>query len=181
MADIIAESGLSAGAIYGHYKNKDDLIKVAITDLFGIRITEALGADTGTEAQAPGDVAALFISNIENETGNLGILLQVWAQAALDPDMQSVTTTIGEILRGTFEQYLERWYTTELGITEAEAARAAVFFAPLYVGIVQGYVVQSTIFSDFDGAAYLAAASGVRPDLAHLGAYPAARESTLEA
>lgn len=165
MADIIAESGLSAGAIYGHYKNKDELVHVAIGDLLSLRIADALDGSDGTTAHAPGDLVRIFTKSIEWETGDPGILLQVWAQAALDPQMQSVTTKVGEHLRQIFQQYLVDWYRTEFGFDDAAAGRAASEFAPLYVGIVQGFVVQSTIFSDFDGEAYLAAASAIRPEL----------------
>ena len=35
--------------------------------------------------------------------------------------------------------------------------------APLYVGLVQGYVIQNAIFLSFDREAYFAAASSLRP------------------
>ena len=38
MADIIAESGLSAGGIYGLYKSKEDLIQVAIAELLELPV-----------------------------------------------------------------------------------------------------------------------------------------------
>jgi AcrR family transcriptional regulator len=166
MADIIAESGLSAGAIYGHYKNKDELVHVAIGDLLSLRIADALDGSDGTTAHAPGDLVRIFTKSIEWETGDPGILLQVWAQAALEPAMQSVTTMVGEQLRTILENYLSHWYRSSLGFRAPAAEDAARAFAPLYVGIVQGYVVQRAIFSDFDADAYLAAASAIRPDFA---------------
>ena len=35
MADIIAESGLSAGAVYGYFRNKEDLIQQAAEATIG--------------------------------------------------------------------------------------------------------------------------------------------------
>lgn len=167
MADIIAESGLSAGAIYGHYRGKDDLIQAAIAEILGERLTDALDGDDGLGAHSPGEVVTRFVKAIDIESGDPGILLQVWAQAALDPSMQEVTSRVGDMLLGIFRDYLGVWYERELDFARDAAVAAAESFAPLYVGIVQGYVVQRTIFSEFDSEGYLRAASSIRPDFAH--------------
>jgi len=168
MADIIAESGLSAGAIYGHYRGKDELIQAAIAEILGERLTDALDGEDGLGAHSPGEVVTRFVRAIDLGSGDPGILLQVWAQAALDPSMQGVTSRVGEMLLGVFRDYLSVWYQNELGFSREAAVGSAEIFAPLYVGIVQGYIVQRTIFSEFDGDGYLRAASSIRPDLAHL-------------
>ena len=169
MADIISESGLSAGAIYGYYKGKEDLIQGAISDLLGRRIAAALDRKDGSAARAPGDLVTEFVTAIKDEAGDPGILLQVWAQAAVDASMQTFTGQVGAWLLEVFQAYLTRWYDQEYGFEHDDAAEAATLYAPLYVGIVQGYVVQSTIFSGFDREAYLAAASNIRPEPAHSG------------
>ncbi|CAM3181251.1 hypothetical protein DESA109040_01440 [Deinococcus saxicola] len=54
MADIIAESGLSAGSVYRYYKSKDELIAAIITRLLGQfhgRLTEM-----SAEAVTPSEV-----------------------------------------------------------------------------------------------------------------------------
>ena len=40
MADIIAESGLSAGAIYGHFASKGDIILDVATRVVGARVDD---------------------------------------------------------------------------------------------------------------------------------------------
>ncbi|MCU1480270.1 MAG: TetR/AcrR family transcriptional regulator [Subtercola sp.] len=162
MSDIIAESGLSAGAIYGHYKSKDELIHKAISDIVQFRL-DAVGSLDAAQPLDPGQLLRRFVSIMSDEVGDLGLLLQVWAQAALDPTSRQATDSIGAHLRRVFESFLADWYVRGLGQAEADARGDAALFAPLYVSLVQGYVIQSTIFESFDRDAYFAAASALQP------------------
>ena len=163
MAEIIAESGLSAGAIYGHYKSKDELIQSAITEVLDARFTTAEPAD-GDLLPPPGEIILRFLGGIEHDMGALGLLVQVWGQAVLDPSSRKAADRIGVRLKEIFESYLRRWYVQDLGLQQEAAARQAKKFAGLYLGIMQGYIVQSSIFASFDGPAYLEAASAIRPE-----------------
>jgi AcrR family transcriptional regulator len=162
MADIIAESGLSAGAIYGHYSSKDELIRFAITEFLHLR---GLGAAAAAEGSAipPGEMMRRFVGNIEAEMGDLSLLVQVWGQAVLDPTARDSTNQIVEQLQSIFADYLARWYRDGLGMDAAAADAAALRFAPLHVGIMQGYILQSSLYTDFDREAYFAAATELRP------------------
>ncbi|MEF2977356.1 TetR/AcrR family transcriptional regulator [Subtercola sp. YIM 133946] len=162
MADIIAESGLSAGAIYGHYKSKDELIHHAISDILQFRL-DAVGSLDADSPVDPGELLRRFVTAMGEEVGDLGLLLQVWAQAALDPSSREATDSVGAHLRRVFESYLTDWYARGLRMPGPDAARDATLFAPLYVGLVQGYVIQNAIFDSFDREAYFAAASALRP------------------
>ncbi|RKR76289.1 TetR/AcrR family transcriptional regulator [Frondihabitans australicus] len=163
VADIIAESGLSAGAIYGNYKNKDELVQAAATELLEFRLSNAAAIDDGAPPRPPGEMVERIVHGITSEVADLGVLVQVWGQATLDPAMREATTRVAEKLRDTFEEYLVDWYTRGLGLPAGEAATAAASTASLYVGIMQGYVVQSTISTTFDAEAYLAAVSSLAP------------------
>src|SRR5262245_27131978 len=89
MADIIGESGLSAGAVYGYFRSKDDLIAaVAETALSAAdEVFRELLADNA--APAPAHAVAVLIEAIttrltnEPETGvdftRIGV--QVWSEA----------------------------------------------------------------------------------------------------
>ncbi|WP_210723952.1 helix-turn-helix domain-containing protein [Leifsonia sp. PS1209] len=163
MADIIAESGLSAGAIYGHYSSKNEIIQLVITDVLDARFLEVAEARTHSPLPAPGEIIGLIIGGMKAQVGDLGMLVQVWGEVAHEPELRSITDSIGHRVRGMLTDYLTAWYAESLGAGDAEAHRMAERYAPLYVGIVQGYVTQSTLFDDFDSAAYLAAASSIRP------------------
>src|ERR1700712_2984884 len=66
MADIIAESGLSAGAIYGYYKSKDELVQSAMTELLDLRLAAGTGGD---ETLPPGETMRRFITGLDDEMG----------------------------------------------------------------------------------------------------------------
>jgi AcrR family transcriptional regulator len=162
MADIIEASGLSAGAIYGHYRSKDELIRFAISDLLDVRIGEVDPGVAGDAMLPPGEIIRLFLNGIEAEVHDLSILVQVWAQASIEPGMRLIAHEIVERFTAFFTSYLGEWYAAILHLTRAESELHARRFAALYVGILQGYVVQSTIHAGFDRDAYLAAASALQ-------------------
>ena len=165
MADIIAESGLSAGAIYGHYSGKEELVQRTISEVLDGRFLEVAEARLRTPPPAPGEILALLINGLRSQVGELQVLAQVWGQIAINPSLRSISDGLGGRVRGMFADYLTEWYQHSLGLDAAAAASLAVQNAPVYVGIVQGYVTQTTLFSDFDGDAYLAAAGRMRPDV----------------
>jgi AcrR family transcriptional regulator len=158
MADIIAESGLSAGAIYGYYKGKDELVHSAMTELLDFRFA---AASADRDALPPGEVMRRFLTGLSDEVGDLGLLVQVWGQAVIDRTSRDATARIADRLRGIWASYLTEWYRDGLGLTNAEELGARL--APLYVGIMQGYILQATVFGNFDREAYLEAASAIRP------------------
>jgi AcrR family transcriptional regulator len=172
VADIIAESGLSAGAIYGNYRNKDELIQGAIEDLMDRWMSDLEIARTRRPLLAPGELVATLVKGAETGAGDLAVLIQVWAEVASNPGEGIPTDRVGERLLSIVHDYLIEWYSGELKFSDVDAARSARAFAPIYLALVQGYVVQTSIFASFDREAYLAAASAIRPDLARLAATP---------
>ncbi|MES2170390.1 MAG: TetR/AcrR family transcriptional regulator [Actinomycetota bacterium] len=159
MADIIAESGLSAGAIYGYYRSKDELVQSAMTELLDLRFAAGTGEHG---AIPPGETMRHFLTGLNDEMGDLGLLVQVWGQAVLDQGSRDATDRIGRRLKTIWAEYLTEWYRDGLGLPNAQ--ELGTRFAPIYVGIMQGYILQATVFGSFDSEAYLAAASAIHPD-----------------
>ena len=85
MSDIIAASGLSAGAIYGHYASKEELFFAAAQQVLSARSVELdeLRADHGP--LPPGEIIAALIDGMRREDITPNLFLQVWAEAAIDP------------------------------------------------------------------------------------------------
>ncbi len=163
MADIIAESGLSAGAIYGNFKNKNDLIDVSIhgvLDRLLVRV-DALGASDPTPE--PHEFLAAFLLNIRQDIVTDGLLLQVWAEAVTDPDLRPmVAETLTEI-KALFASYLTHWYVQTRGLPPVEASERAGKHAAVLLGTCQGFLVQSAIVPGFNAEEYLAGLSLIAP------------------
>ncbi|MGO4300804.1 TetR/AcrR family transcriptional regulator [Leifsonia sp. RAF41] len=157
MADIIAESGLSTGAIYGHYKSKEELVELAVTEVLDARFLDLAEARRQDPQPSPAELVGLLVRGLTRQIGDLRLLLQVWGQVPINPALARVAARVGGRIRGMFVDYLSEWYQRYRDLDERAAARAAEDDAPLYVGLVQGYVVQTVLFTDFDGDRYLAA------------------------
>lgn len=163
MADIIAESGLSAGAIYGHYKSKEELVELAVTEVLDARFLELAAARRRDPLPSPAELVGVLVSGLTEQIGDLRLLLQIWGQVPINPALARLAGGIGDRIRGMFGEYLAEWYRQRRGMDQAAARQAGREDAPLYVGLVQGYVVQSVLFADFDGEAYLAAVERADP------------------
>ncbi|MDN4598640.1 TetR/AcrR family transcriptional regulator [Leifsonia virtsii] len=165
MADIIAESGLSAGAIYGHYKSKEELVELAVSIVLDDRFVEVADAGSRDPLPTPGEMVRLLLHGIESQIPDLGLLVQVWGQMPINPRLGEIAERVGARIRRLLTDYLVVWFERRGGFPPAEAAARAAQDATLYMGIVQGYVTQKTIFADFDPETYLAAVDRVGADL----------------
>jgi AcrR family transcriptional regulator len=170
IADIIAESGLSAGAIYGNYKNKDELITLAIGEVLDVQFGELGAAQAERPMRSPGEIVRVVVNGLQHEIGDLSLLVQVWAHAAVEPAVGATLAIVGDRVKRIFADYLRTWYRVELGATDDEAERAADLYSWVYVGVVQGYIVQSSIFIHFDGDAYLDGIAALTPAFGRTGA-----------
>ncbi len=83
MDDIVAESGLSKGAIYWYFKSKDDVFQAAFTSMF-----EAVSAESMTALQACETAAErlrvgaqTMVSLARDIEGYFGLIVEFWAQS----------------------------------------------------------------------------------------------------
>ncbi len=157
MADIIAESGLSAGAIYGHYASKEELVELAVSTVLDDRFLEVAEARGRETLPAPGEMIRLLVGGLRSQIPDLSLLLQIWGQVPVNPRLGDIAALVGGRIRGMLTGYLADWHERAGGLDAAEAAERAAQDATLYMGLVQGYVTQSTLFADFDPEAYFAA------------------------
>ncbi|MCK0091873.1 TetR/AcrR family transcriptional regulator [Rhodococcus sp. F64268] len=167
MADIIAESGLSAGAIYGYFSGKQQLLVAVADHILSDRHT---ALDTGgvfAGARSPGDVAVGIIRTLTEDLhtfagGDYGrAILQVWAEATIDPEIRELAQfVIGRLLGAVTDALVECAEADPdvlpAGVVDSHAWAAG--YAPVVLGVVQGFIVQQSLYDDFDGDAYIAAA-----------------------
>ncbi|CAM5353500.1 TetR/AcrR family transcriptional regulator [Leifsonia shinshuensis] len=154
MADIIAESGLSAGAIYGHFTSKDELMELTASEILDARFLEVEEARTQQPLPTPGEIVRLLVTGLMTHLVDLQLLVQVWGQVPINPRLKQMSSEIGGRIRAMFAGYLTDWHAQTLPVEEARAL--AERQAPVYMGLVQGYVTQTVLFDGFDGETYLA-------------------------
>lgn len=157
MADIIDESGLSAGAIYGHFAGKKELFAAVASRVLDTRRGELEARSGGADQPlSPGQVMATLLDGMRREPF-AGIILQLWAEAALDPDILDLVQGIFDRLRETVHQSLAAWAAAEPGRVDGDPEAWAARLAPVVIGAGPGFMVQRAIIADFDEEAYLAA------------------------
>jgi AcrR family transcriptional regulator len=156
MADIIAESGLSAGAIYSYFKNKQELILYVTRDVLESRAADLEGLEKQDPLPPPAAVIRMFLDGMTHDIGNPSILLQIWAAAVTAPESMEPVSGVVVQLRALYERYLRAWFVRK-GLGEREAEERAFAIAPVVVAMCQGFILQSVLLPDFDSEGYFAA------------------------
>lgn len=163
MADIIAASGLSAGAIYLHFASKQDIALAAGRRVLDRRRTEL---DALTEAGAELDPIGLLrvmTAGLAADFADTRILVQLWGEATVDPALQALVGEIFAALRAPFMRYLGAWATAHRGLTPEDAAAWALRVLPAMLALGQGFVIQKALLPRFDGDVYFAAVAELLP------------------
>lgn len=152
MADVIAESGRSAGAVYRYFRSKDEIVgavaaRVLVSADAGFT---ALLADHRTPS--PVDAVALLLTNIEAQAADDGmpgvdltrLVVQVWAEALRNPQLGELVSGTLTQIRGHFIDVARRWQ--EAGHLPADAAPEQVAAAML--AMAQGFLVQRLLVGE---------------------------------
>jgi TetR/AcrR family transcriptional regulator, transcriptional repressor of aconitase len=156
VADIIDESGLSAGAIYGHFRGKKELFAAVAGRVLDARRGELEAHRGAGEPLSPGEVIATLLDGMRREPFS-GVILQLWAEAAVDPEILELVQGIFARLRETVRRGLAEWAAAVPGRVDGDPELWAARLAPVVLGLGPGFMVQRAIIADFDEDAYLAA------------------------
>ncbi len=157
MAEIIAESGLSAGAIYLYFGSKADIVYAVATRIVHARVEDLDNLAQLDPMPEPSVMIRTLLSGLIESLGLPGILLQVWGEAVTDPALRELCVGIFGLLREAMTTYVARWQQSAHALSAAEAQRVAEEQAPLFVSAVNGFVVQDSLVPGFDRRAYLEA------------------------
>lgn len=95
MADVISESGSSAGSVYTHFEGKLDLVRYVADRILTTRTAQLndalLAAKSGTLSPAEILHRLLGAGGMDRERARL--LIQIWAESARD---EALATTVAE-------------------------------------------------------------------------------------
>jgi AcrR family transcriptional regulator len=163
IADIITESGLSAGAIYGNFANKQEIVLSVAERVLGGRVVELRGLAARDSVPSPGEVLRLTLAGLTKDLESTSVLVQIWGAAAVDEGLGALVLTIVDKLRGSWLAYLRAWARSAEGKSEVDAEAWAEGMLPIVIGLTQGFIVQGAIFPDFDAENYLARAEELLP------------------
>ena len=138
LADIVAESGLSNGAIYRYFTSKDDIV-VAI-------------CEQGSPA-FPGELSAAAIHRfledaraMARDEGHARLVAQIYAEAAISPPVAAVV-----------QQQLARVRDAVAALMPERSGADTGQVAEAFVALCVGYLQQLAVRGDVDSAPFAAA------------------------
>lgn len=157
MAHVIEESGLSAGAVYGYFKGKNELIRAIAGAVVG-----SLEASLGELADGPGPVT--LPGALERALGQIQALaasadgpyplvaLHAWSEAARDAEVRDVVATSVDGVAEAWSRVLDRAVAD--GTLDPSLDLEAMI--PVLLGLMPGFVLQSVLLGRVDARTYLA-------------------------
>ena len=162
MADIIAEAGLSAGAIYLHFDGKQQIALAVARRILGNRRAEFAGRlrDDG-ELPPPSAMLRLMMAGLSSEVRDPRLLVQLWGEGVTDPELSLMIGPLFDEVRTVMHPYLARWGEHRLGMTPDAAAAWADDLVPVFLGLGQGFIIQSALVPGFDQDGYFRAVSSL--------------------
>lgn len=163
MADILEETGVSAGALYGHFKSKEELVKEVASSIVGGRIVDAEAVLALDPLPSPGELVAVVMRGALRELKQPGMLVQMWGQAVTEPEFQTVAASIIARLEHVFHRHISRWQQQEHGLSGRKADAVATEQTPLFISACQGFMIQLSIKPGFNIDEYLSAAAKYLP------------------
>jgi AcrR family transcriptional regulator len=154
MQQVIAEAGLSVGAVYRYFPSKSDLI-VAIAQQMADGIAAQLTTIAGDPDRSLTDVMEAAVGVVDSNTGPDGVLplvIQVWAEAQRDPALKAMVTHIYGELVTVYEGIAAHGIAR--GELPADADAAAV--GPALAALLVGYGILRLMTGKVDLTSYRA-------------------------
>jgi AcrR family transcriptional regulator len=164
IADVIAESGLSAGAVYRYFRSKEELIGATTDRVLGVAMEGFREVLDAADPLAPAEALAEIVVRIEHlaRQGPIDITrigLHAWGEALRSPDVRTTAGTAQHTLRLAYAQYAGR--CRDAGVLPATADPEEV--AKVWLSLALGFLVQRLLVDDVDAAGYSAGLRAILP------------------
>ncbi|MDX6247940.1 MAG: hypothetical protein QOF10_1300 [Kribbellaceae bacterium] len=157
MADVIRESGLSAGAVYGYFKSKDEIVAAIADEALGSidKLFDELLArpEPLTPVGALQTVLEHVIFLAEQPGGDVTrIAVQAWAEALHNEAIHATASSKYLLLRGYFVEIARRAQAD--GTIDADTDPE--YIAQVLFGMLPGFILQRLLLGDVTPATYTA-------------------------
>lgn len=157
MANVIAESGLSAGAVYGYFKGKNDLIRAIARHAVGGFAADLDALAEDDEQVTPRRALEVVLTRARGLTrssdgGLPRVAIHAWSEAARDDEVKEIVrTNVDAILRSWTRVLARARADGNLG-PDGDLDEMARSMYSLMIG----FALQGLILGDVDEEAYLA-------------------------
>jgi TetR/AcrR family transcriptional regulator, transcriptional repressor of aconitase len=138
MADIVAESGLSNGAIYRYFASKEEIV-VAVCEQAADAFPKALTVEAVTNFLE-------HVRTLAREQGHARLVAQIYAEAALSPPLAAIV-----------QQQLTALRAAVADLIPADRRGDPGQIAEAFVAVCSGYSEQLAVRGDLDPAPFVSA------------------------
>lgn len=161
MDDVIAEAGLSAGAVYGYYRGKDELIEAVAGRAMEL-IDQVLPRVHA--APSPAVLVEQLLSTMLELADRSGfdptrVAIQAWGEAVRNPAVRQVVQDGYRAIRAHIAEAVRGWQHD--GVVAADADPDEV--AKVLFGLLPGFIVQRQLIGDVQPDRYAAALRALAP------------------
>jgi TetR/AcrR family transcriptional regulator, transcriptional repressor of aconitase len=141
MPDILAEAGVSSGAVYNYFRSKEEMIVAIAKENISQVISVLREAATGPHRGSPGAALAHVLDEIRAkhiDDGFAAITVMVWSEALRNPALAAQLTA----LRGEMGAYYGG-LATDIRLPAGVPAES---FATVLGSISAGFILQLALF-----------------------------------
>jgi AcrR family transcriptional regulator len=160
MQDVFAESGLSAGAVYGYFAGKDDLVAAIVEEVLAEVVT-ALEVVTESDPLPPlHAVAARLLHALDGGAhgGELARLaVQVWAEAGRNEELSARLAGYYREMRDRFAALVRR-YQAAGGVDPSADAQQV---AQVLTALGPAFLSQRALLGDVSAGSFAAGVEGL--------------------
>lgn len=154
MHEVIAATGLSAGAIYNHFPGgKSELVLACATTALD-QVFE-LAQQRVTQPFDPEQWLVGVLESLAAEPRLARLLLITWGEAAVETHVQGALGVHLEAVRSLISDQFAAWAVAELGLSQQEATDWVGMFSQAVLSVIHGWVVQSQLLPGFAHEAYV--------------------------
>ena len=161
MDDVIAEAGLSAGAVYGYYRGKDELIEAAARRAMELidEVLPRLTASPSPDALI-GQLLSIVVEMAE-QTGfdPTRVAVQAWGESVRNPVVRRVVQDGYRAVRAHLAEAVRGWQHD--GVVAADADPEDV--AKVLFGLLPGFILQRQLLGDVQPDRYAAGVRALTP------------------
>jgi AcrR family transcriptional regulator len=166
IADIVAESGLSTGAIYSHFTNKSELARYIVGRFLFVHLDELESAGRRGEVTAPRQVLAEMLRTFSDDGLPAPLVVQFWGEAMVDEDLHAEMTRTAGRLRDSLAAAVTPWARARLGAAASDSDLHVLVAttARTIASLAQGYVANTAVFGPRDVTEYVEAVVTILAD-----------------
>lgn len=161
IADLTAESGLSAGSIYTHYSDKADLVRAVAQELLQRRVDTLTEYAADPHPPSPTELLVRLAAAIDRDEAR--VALQTWGEATVNPAVRTIVVEMTDRMRDLIRATCEAWLVRVEGYEPGEARTHAIGLARQLMASYQALLIRAALLDDATTPDRTALAYGIGP------------------